>query len=665
MRNIGNQLAVYFTITLLVVAGGLGLIAYKSAANALENNTKDSFIELADQVAQTITMSNNLQISTVETIANRPDIRSMDWEIQLPALIDELERKKYIDIGVAAPDGILHRSGGAEVDINNREYFTLPIQGISKISEPIVSRDGSLIIVTGVPIKDENNKVHGVLMVTLDGRALNSITNAVHFGDNVTAHIINGEGTIIAHPDENFVLEQKNIIAMAQEDKTWEGLAQINARMINGEKGFESYLFQGQDIYVGYSPIEGTDWSVAITAPRSEVMAGLDVLKTQIMFLTFFFILLGLVMAYFIGRHITTPITILSRTLKRLGNYDLSPEEDTRITKYLRNKDEIGIMAHALTNMQNNFVQILKEIDTKSNQVAAASQEMTAISNQAATAAEEMAKTIEEMARGSSDQAKDTEQGALNINEMSTLIDNNYEHMQELHDRTNAVSGLKDEGFNALEILLNKTTESNAAISQISIIIQDTNNSTEGIKTASGVIKSIADQTNLLALNAAIEAARAGEHGQGFAVVAEEVRKLAEQSNHSVLEIEAIVNELTFKTNRAVNTMNDVKAIVDEQTASVTETKGKFEGIAQAIEKTKEVIEKLNDSEKALDLKKNKIIEIVQSLSAIAQENAAGTEEAAASVEEQTASVLEIASTARALTNLAEDMQNHIRKFKY
>jgi methyl-accepting chemotaxis protein len=105
------------------------------------------------------------------------------------------------------------------------------------------------------------------------------------------------------------------------------------------------------------------------------------------------------------------------------------------------------------------------------------------------------------------------------------------------------------------------------------------------------------------------------------------VRKLAEQSNSSVQEIEAIINELTIKTNKAVETMTIVGETINQQTASVNDTRGKFEGIAEAIEKTRQAIELLNSSSKKMDQKKNEIIEIIHNLSAIAEENAAGTEE--------------------------------------
>jgi methyl-accepting chemotaxis protein len=667
MKSIGSRLMLYFSLTILIIGGGLGIIAYNEASNALQDNSRNSLAELATQAATIVIHDCESDITMMEVIANRNVIKSMDWETQLPALQEEAARHGFLTMGIVDPDGnARYIDQDEQTFLGDRDYVVKAFNGVTNMSDVIISRvTNSAVIMLAAPIY-QDNEIAGVLLARRPGTALSDITNAVHFGENGYAYLVNKDGDMIAHPDDSYVMEQRNFIEEAKTDASLQALGEIVTRMINGEEGFGSYSnVDGNQVYIAFTPVEGTDWSLGVAALHADVLSELSDLQRGIILATIILIILGLALAFFLGRQITQPIILLSSILERFAKYDLTFDENSKALKYLSRKDEIGTITNSIATLQNNFVQILKDIDAQSNEVAASSEEMTAITDQTSIAAEEIAQTIEELASGAGDQAQDTEQGAQRINELAKIIEADEKLLIDLNQAADEVAALKDEGFVTLENLMDKTEESNQAAMEIFTIIQETNQSAEGIKTASEVIKSIADQTNLLALNAAIEAARAGEHGRGFAVVAEEVRKLAEQSNSSVQEIEAIINELTIKTNKAVETMTIVGETINQQTASVNDTRGKFEGIAEAIEKTRQAIELLNSSGKKMDQKKNEIIEIIHNLSAIAEENAAGTEEGAASIEEQTASIQEIASASQALAKLAEEMQVKIRQFKY
>ncbi|MDK2804064.1 MAG: methyl-accepting chemotaxis protein [Peptostreptococcaceae bacterium] len=332
--------------------------------------------------------------------------------------------------------------------------------------------------------------------------------------------------------------------------------------------------------------------------------------------------------------------------------------------KLLKSNDEIGDIAEAIRNMQNSMRHIVSQVMDKSSQVAASSEELTATSQQAASASEEVARAIEEIANGANSQAKDTENTAENVNIMGNLMEQDANYLKELNEAANLIEKEKEEGFKILGVLINKTDESTKSAKEVYEIIMSNNESAEKIDTASTMIQSIADQTNLLALNAAIEAARAGEAGRGFSVVAEEIRKLAEQSNNFTSDIKEVINELKSKSQSAVDTMNIVQNTIMDQTSSVKDTEGKFEAIASAIDSVNTIIEKLNSSSVQLMENKNLIISLTENLSAISEENAAGTEEASASMEEQSATIQEIANSGESLASIAEELQSLVAKFR-
>jgi methyl-accepting chemotaxis protein len=178
------------------------------------------------------------------------------------------------------------------------------------------------------------------------------------------------------------------------------------------------------------------------------------------------------------------------------------------------------------------------------------------------------------------------------------------------------------------------------------------------------MIKSISEQTNLLALNASIEAARAGEAGRGFSVVAEEIRKLAEESDQFSETIAVIVRNLQNEVSQAVEEINKMTTIVHNQSDGVNKTKEKFNGIAKSIEKTTRLIEILTQSSDEMKNKKEDILESIHNLSEISETNAAATEEVSASVQEQTASMDEIAHSSQNLLSLADATKEMISKFK-
>ncbi len=368
---------------------------------------------------------------------------------------------------------------------------------------------------------------------------------------------------------------------------------------------------------------------------------------------------------------VATTLLMLRQKIKDLQNITRRLDElasnDGDLTSRINitSKDEIGEIANSFNVFTEKIQNIVVDIANETHHIAVASEELTATCAQSSIASEEVARTIEDIAKGAAEQAKDTESGAMNISVLGNIITNELASIQELGTSTNAVEILIEEGFKVLEELNSITKENGQVSNKVYHIIMDTNTSAQQIVRASKMIENIAEQTNLLALNAKIEAARAGESGRGFAVVAGEIGKLAEDSTRFTAEIGKVIQDLMAKTQDAVEAITQAEQIVVHQTKNVENTSETFNGISVSIDDMKRVGEILAQQGRAMDNKREEIIDIIGNLTAIAEENAAGTQEASATVEEQTASMVEIAEASESVSEQAEAILGIIGRFKY
>lgn len=243
------------------------------------------------------------------------------------------------------------------------------------------------------------------------------------------------------------------------------------------------------------------------------------------------------------------------------------------------------------------------------------------------------------------------------------MIEETNNEVEKLRNNARSMRDSGDKALNILAELNNINQKTKEAIQTIYEQTNMTNESALKIKEATDIITDIAEETNLLSLNASIEAARAGEQGRGFAVVASQIQKLAEQSNDSARQIADIINLLITDSEKTVETMEDVKAVIEQQNEHVINTGKAFMEVKTGIDSSVESVREITAKTKQLDDARVKVVDVVQNLTAIAEENAASTEETSASASEVGAIMGTISDNAQQLNTIADELKNSIKQF--
>lgn len=584
----------------------------------------------------------------------------------MKVLQDEQKRAASLgfkQFGIVDRQGNAVLSDGSRANVADRDYFKASLEGKSYFSSTIVSKvDNSVVFVVSTPIRHyATNEINGVLFGVVDAAKFSELVKAINYGRTGYGFAVDSTGKTIAHKDNEMVTNQVNFIEQAKTDSSVAALAAIISRMAKGEEGVGRYTFQGQEKFVGFAPIKTTGWCVGINVPTNEVLEKAAGLKQTMLLVSLLIILAALVLTFVMARTITTPLILAVDHLSLIASGDFTrpvPE------KFLRMKDEIGKLAQAIDKLQANIKPLLAGVKTDAQVLSSNSEALSASSEEIASSSNEVAKAIQQVAAGAGEQSNHLQEILGLIENITSSLEKVYTELGHVKANSEETSRLADVGKKELDILIASIRGVREAFKVVTEKLASLSGSVNQIGEILEVINGIADQTNLLALNAAIEAARAGEAGRGFAVVADEVRKLAEQSRASSDKIRALLNTIGSETNEVVHTSEEVSRQVVAQLENVENTVKSFDDILESVAAITPMIEatyrEVDSTVKAKDV----VLERVQSISAVSEETSASAEEISASAEELSASTQEIAANAQQVLEVAKRLEEQVGRFK-
>lgn len=641
-------------LSAIIVALVVAILAFDATKVKIKTDNEKIAIQAGNSVDRFISISKNVIVN----LSHSSQVTSMDSS-SIKNYFDKVMKtsKNYELIFVTDTDGNqIVRTSGELKNRADREYFQKAMKGEVFITDPYVSASSQKPCITiSAPIYNNHGEIVGTIGADVALNMLTDIATGVKVGKNGYINIIDKNMSIIYSPDKKLVKEKTSL-----SDKDY-------AKSVNsGEKGsVEEIGTKGEKSIISYAPVGHLKWGVVTYYPKEELRAEDWSIGKKALIATAIMALISIMIGIYISNRFTKPLILLSRLLERVANYDLNIHDDKEFLDLNTHKNELGEISRQTDRTVTLLKQLIKNISNDAQTTAATAEELTATSQSTSNSANGVAQAVNNIAEGATSQAQDTTDAASNVDNIKELLNSTNVAFSKLENSFNSINNKKDEGQEVLSNLINTIEINNKSTKDIKDVIIGANKSAEDISKASEMIQSISDQTNLLALNAAIEAARAGEAGKGFAVVAGEIGKLAEQSAGFTDEIKKVIEGLKYKTESAVTTMEEIEKNVLEQNNSTARTKEKFEEIAEAVSESKEMIDLVGNSSKKVIESTDRLINIIENLSAIAEENAATTEQASASVDSQVQSIKDISKASEGLASIATTLQEEVLKFKF
>lgn len=618
-----TKIQLSFCVPVVALLLLIGTIIIVKADNASTKIVKDSMSASATLAANHISEQFGDYLGIVEMLGNIEKLNSGLTREEKFGFLDLYAKKfGFASFNALGPDGKSLLDG---TDFSSRDYFKTALAGTPNVSDITLSPlTGKYGVSVAAPFYNVEGDIFGVLYFRLDSDFILSILDSISISDNSYAYLIDKEGNIIAHKNSDLILnynmkEQKGSIKTIAED------------ILKGEAGDGSYKYEGKELLCGYSPIGNTNgWSIVIAAPKSDFTSAINKIRNIVFIAVVVAILIVLVISFFLARSISKPIIKVKNALTSVaeGNLNVTIDKNEK-------KDEISVLQNATSTLLDTLSEIMGQANAVLSSIAKydltahdmsnfpgdfnnLSSSVNSIKSTLTDLIVEVQNAVYSVDTGSRELAQATaalSQGTVTqANSIQTLADD----LNVIVDRIKSNSVKEEEINNNLGDLDNQIQNANHEMEELLKVVGDIKVMSSSILKIVETIDSIAFQTNILSLNASVEAARAGEMGSGFAVVAEEIRALAEKCSDSSKKTSDLINQ-------CIRNIDNAKTCADttfDSLSGVVDNSAKIAVAFQAIS-----ADTTEQAEKSVRIQNevNAISDVVQTNTATVEETAAST----------------------------------------
>ncbi|MFT4146768.1 MAG: methyl-accepting chemotaxis protein [Mobilitalea sp.] len=665
-HSIKVKIILLLSIIILVVNVGMGYMSYYISSNALIENLNQILPEMAKESALLIENNIESNLDLLDAIVySLKDGKMTQEQISTKLKIQET-KGRYLLLGIADTKGNLVMSSDKVINIQDLTVYKKALNGERSVSEPSQDMIGisgistdSLIVVYALPMK-VGGKIDSVLIAVRSGNEFSTLVNDITFGKTGKAFMVNEKGDMIANENLSLVYDKVNYISVAAQDKSFSKLAALLTIMKEGKGGSGEYTYNGIKKYAGYAPVGATGWSIVLAGDSSDMLSGLKKLGSSSVIFTLLFVNLGVIAVFFVTRSLTNGLRTIVNHITTMAKGDLAQQIPTILTK---KKDEIGVLAESLVQMQDFTGKMIYSIKSSSSTIDDQSENLFTISRTMTVATDHVTTAIQDIAKGAGEQADELSKMLGSLDHFSQELGKVVLLLDNVGQKTNNISTMAEDSNYNMKSLVKSSSMIQTSFEDFKSKISNLGESVKKVNEIANFINSIAEQTNLLSLNATIEAARAGEAGRGFAVVADSIRNFAEQNRVLSVNINSIISGVTKETEQMKATTYSLGKELNQQIEVLNTSILSFENMIEAFQRIAPEIDVVNTAVYELDDEKNRIIQNIEGVASIAEEVSASTQEIAATAQEMSASMEDITSSARVLNGKTGEMKEQVEQF--